>query len=187
MVLVGFSMGGNISLKYLGANAHQLPKAIYKAIAISSPCNLESSAHLLDAPGNGVYRRRFMNKLKVKVTHKAQQFPNVVDLANFERIEVWKDFDDYFSAPINGYKNAEDLYYHGSAIHFMPPINVPVLILNAQNDPILNEDCSPIQLAQKHSYIYVEQPKFGGHVGFSQPMSTYSWAEERAIEFVEAL
>ena len=99
-------------------------------------------------------------------------------------MKVWKDFDDFFSAPVNGYRDADDFYEQGSAVNFLDGVKVPVLICNAQNDPILNADCAPKALAEKHPLIYVETPATGGHVGFLVKNDEFSWAERRALAFV---
>lgn len=184
VVLIGFSMGGSISLKYTGVNADVLPDVIKKVIAFSTPVDLGSSVGLLDQRQNAFYRYRFMRSLKAKLTEKDKQYPGVIDLSNFERVQQWTDFDEFFSAPINGYDSAQDFYYKASAIHFMNAINIPTLLVNAKNDPILSPECYPTSFCENHPFIYLEQPKEGGHVGFSLGRNTDSWAEIRALEFV---
>lgn len=183
IVLVGYSMGGNISLKYVGAKGNDLPDVVRSVAAFSAPTNLKTSAQLLDLPRNKLYRERFMKKLLKKITEKDRLFPNRVDLNKLKEVKIWKDFDDFFSAPVNGYRDADDFYEQGSAVNFLAGTKVPVLICNAQNDPILNEDCAPKALAEKHPHIYVETPQTGGHVGFLVKNDEFSWAERRALDF----
>ncbi|MEM9824337.1 MAG: alpha/beta fold hydrolase, partial [Bacteroidota bacterium] len=159
IVLVGFSMGGSIILKYLGVNAKTLPAAIKKAVVFSSPCDLKTSVAILDDPAIAFYRNRFFKMLAPKMRIKAKQFPEVLDIDNLNRITKWEDFDNYFSAPVNGYKDAQDFYYQASAIHFMEPINIPTLLVNALNDPILTPECFPYQMLEQHPFIYLETPK----------------------------
>lgn len=184
VVLVGYSMGGNIALKYAGVEGRNMPDIIRGVAAFSAPTNLKTSAQLLDLPSNRLYRERFMKKLVKKMAHKAALHPGVIDLSKLQNVKVWKDFDDFFSAPINGYRDANDFYEQASAANFIKDIKVPVLICNAQNDPILNEDCVPKSLAEKHDLIFVETPKTGGHVGFLVKNDEYTWAERRALEFL---
>jgi len=99
-------------------------------------------------------------------------------------VKVWSDFDNYFSAPINGYKNADDFYTQASANNFIAEITIPTLLVNAQNDPILTPECFPKKLAAKHKYLYLETPQKGGHVGFSLWRKPYAWSEYRAWEFI---
>lgn len=184
IILVGYSMGGNISLKYAGVKGNEAPDVLKSVVAFSAPTNLKTSAELLDLPQNRLYRTRFMKKLIKKISQKDKLFPNRIDLNKLKDVTVWKDFDDLFSAPVNGYRDANDFYEQGSAINFLDGVKVPVLICNAQNDPILNDDCAPQSLAEKHPLIYVETPATGGHVGFLVKNDEFSWAERRALAFV---
>jgi len=184
VVLIGFSMGGNIVMKYLGVNAGKLPIQVKKAIAFSSPCDLFSSVDLLNEPKSSFYRNRFLRMLKPKMKHKAQQFPDVIDFNNYNKIKEWKDFDNFFTAPLNGYKDAEDFYYNGSAINFMADIQIPTLLVNAINDPILTPACFPKEMCAKHPFITLEIPEQGGHVGFNIKGKAFAWSEYRAWEFV---
>jgi len=185
IVLVGFSMGGAINFKYLGVNAGQLPDAIYKAVAFSTPCDLEASAHLLDLPGNRVYKKRFLEMLRPKIEAKAKQYPGVIDVENYEKIGPWRDFDNFYTAPLNGYKDADDFYHLASCINWMHQIDIPYLLVNAQNDPILSPECSPKDLLKTQDHYFLETPKYGGHVGFSTSFSEYAWSEKRAWDFVQ--
>lgn len=185
IVLVGFSMGGNITMKYLGVQGKDLPEPVAAGIAFSSPVDLTASVKVLEDIGNRMYKNYFLKNLEPKIKHKAAQHPDILDFENFKKIKVWKDFDDYFSAPINGYESAEAFYHQASAKNFMQDIQVPALLLNAQNDPLLTPECSPKEFCEQHPYIYLETPKYGGHVGFSWKGKPYAWSEYRAWEFVE--
>ncbi|MBC3785405.1 YheT family hydrolase [Spirosoma utsteinense] len=185
IVLVGYSMGGNIILKYLGVQGAGLPEAIKRGIAISSPTDLEASALLLDRPSNHFYRNRFMKKLLVKINQKAVGFPDRLDMTKLRQVKRWRDFDNFFSAPVNNYRDAGDFYAQASAVNFMPGITVPTLVLNAQNDPLLSAECSPRWLAEKHPHIFLETPRTGGHVGFALAHDQHTYAERRALAFAE--
>ena len=185
VILVGYSMGGNITLKYAGVNGPKLPQVVKRVVAISAPVNLETSAGLLDNPSNRFYRNRFMKKLARKMILKAGQYPERIDLSKLKQVQRWKDFDDYFSAPVNGYRDADDFYRQASAIHFMPDLTLPTLLLNAQNDPLLSADCFPHKLAEQMPNLFVETPDQGGHVGFMVPGDRYTYAERRALAFAQ--
>lgn len=185
ITLVGYSMGGNITLKYLGVHgaAGTLPPAVKRGVAISAPTDLGSSAALLDYPANRFYRNRFMRKLIVKISRKAAQFPGRLDLDKLRDVRRWRDFDEYFSAPVNGYRDADDFYRQASAVHYVGGITVPTLLLNAQNDPLLSSDCSPTTLAETHPHLFLETPRTGGHVGFAVARDSQTYAERRALAF----
>ncbi|MFC5412843.1 YheT family hydrolase [Larkinella bovis] len=185
LVLVGYSMGGNIALKYAGVHGKNGPDALRKVVAVSSPTDLEASVRQLDLPRNRFYRNRFMKKLILKLQQKADRFPGKLDMTNLQQVRHWRDFDQFFSAPVNGYRDADDFYTQASAVNYMPDIAVPTLLVNAQNDPLLSSECSPAWLADKHPNIYLETPKTGGHVGFAVRNDEFTWIERRALEFVQ--
>ncbi|HMO38192.1 MAG TPA: alpha/beta fold hydrolase [Saprospiraceae bacterium] len=185
IALVGFSMGGNITMKYLGVHGRAVPTAITRAVAFSSPTDLKSGAAVLDQPANRLYKKRFLRKLRAKIEVKAQLFPGTLDLSKLDDIRIWRDFDEYFSAPLCGYSSAEEFYEQASARNFMAGITVPTLLVNAQNDPILTPACSPVDICDKHPYLYLETPREGGHVGFELRRKPFMWSEYRAWEFCQ--
>jgi predicted alpha/beta-fold hydrolase len=184
IALVGFSMGGNITLKYLGVHGKDAPQVITSAAVFSAPTNLRSSALRLDAASNSFYKKRFLKKLSHKVRLKAEQHPGRLDVSRLAAVQVWRDFDEAFSAALGGYRDADDFYEQASAVRFMPGIQIPVLLVNAQNDPILTPECAPTELAKAHPRIFLETPRTGGHVGFMVAGDEFTWAERRALEFV---
>lgn len=187
ITLVGYSMGGNIILKYLGVQGERCTSLIRCGIAISAPADLAASALLLDQPSNRFYRNRFMKKLVRKIGQKASRFPGRLDMGRLKEVTCWRDFDDFFSAPVNGYRDADDFYTQASAVNFMAGIAVPTLLLNAQNDPLLSPECSPAWLATTHPAIYLETPGQGGHVGFTLARDPHTYAERRALAFAQNL
>ena len=185
VVLIGFSMGANISLKYLGVHGSRIPSAIMGCVAFSAPTDLEAGAEILNKTSNTIYRKRFLKYLKRKLEEKSKMFPGRIDLEKFSQIRVWRDFDEFFSAPMNGYKNASAFYKDASAKNFMPGIRVSTLLVQAQNDPILPQACYPVELCKKLPGIHLEMPKHGGHVGFWKIGERYAWSEKRAWEFIQ--
>ncbi len=183
VVLVGFSMGGSISIKYLGVHGKNAPEQITRAVAFSSPLDLGDSIRVLEHPQNFLYKRRFLESLKNKIVAKAEQFPGQVDVSFFDQIRRWRDFDTFYSAPLNGYATPEDFYNQASAKNFVSGLAIPVLLVNAKNDPILSPACSPTELAEKSPFFYLETPKNGGHVGFAVKNNETYWSEYRALEF----
>ena len=185
IVLAGYSMGGNISMKYLGVNGKNIPKNIKVSINFSAPTDLLSSVKLLDEPKSWFYSKRFRNKIWTKIQIKAKQFPGVVNLDNYKKVKKWEDFDNYFSAPVNGFESAQTFYRFASAKFFMEGISIPTLLVNAQNDPILTPACNPIELAKSNPNFYLEMPEAGGHVGFTYKNNEYSYMALGGWAFVK--
>lgn len=186
LVLVGFSMGGSITLKYLGAHSARVPKEVNRAVVFSVPCDLGGSARALSEKGNTFYRKRFLRKLGRKIKAKASQMPGVINCEGYEKINHFPEFDGRFTAPLHGFKDADDFYRKASANQYIPEIRVPTLIVNAKNDPMLPESCYPVELAREHPFVFLEIPEKGGHVGFSLHGRRMNWAEQRALEFATA-
>ncbi len=182
--LIGFSLGGNLTLKYLGEPSPWKNK-IKKAVAISVPLDLESSSIKISTGENIIYAKRFLRTLKQKVVLKAQKFPDDIPLGILRNIKTLKDFDDHFTGPLHGFDDARDYYTKNSSMGFLDKIEVPSLILNAQNDPFLSPKCFPVTLGRKLEHIWMEFPRTGGHVGFSpRKKEDIYWSEKRAFEFI---
>lgn len=183
--LVGFSLGANVILKYLGENRFPVSADIKKAVAISAPCDLTSCAWELAKGSNRMYMRRFLDMLHHKIRAKMSVFPDLINDKGYNRIKTFKEFDDRYTAPINGFKNAEDYWEQCSSKQFLPEIAIPTLILNAQNDPFLTEKCSPWEEAKNNYNLFFENPISGGHVGFiSFNRKKEYWHETRALSFI---
>ena len=182
--LVGFSMGGSLTLKFLGEQSHKLASIIRGGVVFSVPCNLKSSVDELNRSKNGFYRNRFLKKLGKKIREKAQTFPDLISYEGFEKIRYFQEFDNRYTAPLHGFKDADDFYATASAEQYIPDIKVPTLIVNAMNDPFLPEACYPFQQAANHQYVFLETPERGGHVGFPMHRKEPSWMERRAFEFI---
>lgn len=184
IVLIGFSMGGNITLKYVGTLGRDLPSRITHAVAFSTPSDLKACVSVVEQGRYRFYHRYFLHKLKAKVRLKAAQFPGKLDVSDLHEIDTWYAFDTRFSAPLNGLPDAETFYYEASSTNFVGGTTIPTLIVNAQNDPVLDDRSTPRHLAKNHRYLYVETPAHGGHVGFALPGRNPRWSEWRAWTFV---
>ena len=179
----GVSLGGNMALKYVG-EPRNVPEQIKAVIAISAPCNLYSSLKELTKPKNFAYAVRFRKHLVDKLRLKLPLFPEKISETEIKGIGNLKDFDDVYTAPAHGFKNAIDYYEQCSCRQFLPNVRVPSLIINAVNDSFLGTECYPYEEAKANQALYFETPKFGGHVGFIDSGNRY-YSEKRAIKFLE--
>lgn len=182
--LVGFSLGGNLTLKYMGENGTSTRK-IKKAVAISVPLHLSSSSQKISEIENTLYSKRFLKTLKEKVQLKAKIHPNDIPVEMLRNVRTLAEFDNYLTGPLHGFADAEEYYEVNSSLYFLDKINKPTLVLNAWNDPFLSKQCFPIDLAKKLEKVYFEFPKNGGHVGFTNKISKNPYySEQRAVEFI---
>ena len=180
--LNGFSLGGNVVLKYLG-EGNVVPIEIKAAVAISVPCFLEGSAKELHTFKNKPYAIRFLRHLLQRLRLKQPHFPDKISKQEISTIKTLKDFDDIYTAKAHGFKDALDYYDKSSSLQFLQNIKIPTLIINALNDSFLSPECYPIEEAESNSNLYLEMPKYGGHVGFYSLNNVY-YNEQRALEFL---
>jgi len=187
IVLLGYSMGGNIVLKYLGEYP-QFSKLIKCGIAVSVPIDLESSSNELAKKHNRLYLNRFMKTLRSKALYKIEKFPdNSISKQAILTAKTFEDFDNALTAPLFGFKNAKDYWDKSSSLNYLPYLNIPCLILNAKDDSFLAEKCFPIKTAELNKNITLEMPRYGGHVGFNTSIfEKYNfWSEKRIHQYVK--
>jgi predicted alpha/beta-fold hydrolase len=187
VALVGFSMGGSFSMKYLGERGSSIDSRIKGAVGFSIPCSLSSSATELDKPSKSFYRNRFLRKLGKKILAKSFIYPDKISHAGFEKIKTFKEFDDRYTASLHGFKDAADFYSTSSCDQYLANITVPALIVNAANDPFLTPACFPTEVARESRYVHLEIPARGGHVGFMLGGVEENYMERRAFEFLNSV
>jgi predicted alpha/beta-fold hydrolase len=184
--LVGFSLGGNITLKFLGEQSTSIAGLINSAVAISVPCDLESSANKLNNLTNRYYLNSFISSLKSKLEYKLKKFPDYLPAINLKSIKNFYDFDNYYTAPVHGFGTAEEYWRQASSRFYLKDVAIPTLLINAKNDPFLTPLCFPVEIAKSNENLFLEMPKSGGHVGFKASKLKSSWANYRSLEFLTA-
>lgn len=184
VVLVGFSMGGNQVLKYLGERADALPDAVRGGAGVSVPCDLTGCSGELARPRNRIYMEYFLRTLRKKMREKHEVYPSLFPVSNIDAIRTFKEFDDTFTAPLNGFADAEDYWARGSCGPHLGKIRRRALVLNALNDPFLSRSCFPEAQAEENPNLFLLAPKQGGHVGFPTRFGkTVGWLEETVTDF----
>jgi len=184
IALIGFSLGGNVILKYLGeAPAHP---AIRAAVAVCAPIDLAACARQLDERrSNRIYLRRFLASLIEKIEAKAMLFPGIVDAAGARQMRSFQQFDDRYTGPLHGFRDAADYWTQASSRQFLPHITVPTLLLQPRNDPFLAPEAYPWREAEANPHLFLEAPDSGGHVGFLDlAHGLQPWSERRCVEFL---
>lgn len=181
----GISLGGNALLKYLGEHPDKT-NWLSAAAGISVPLDLVAAGnHLSDNTFNRhVYCRHFLNTLQPKVIAKAQRFPGSIDVMRVTHARDLRDFDDAYTAPMHGFRNALDYWQQSSSKPWLAHITTPTLVLNARNDPFLPEPVLPGP-QDASSHILMHQPATGGHAGFvtGNIPGNLSWLPERMAKF----
>lgn len=186
LLAVGYSLGGNVLLKWLGERG--AGAALTAAIAISAPYDLSAGAHQLDAALGGRYARSFLRSLIPKALAKERQYPGCFDIQRVRRCRGIVDFDDCATAPLHGFAGAEDYYTRSSCAQFLPGIRVPTLLLSAANDPLIPAATFPRAAAEQSPWLVPQFTAQGGHVGFpagALPWRERNWPETRVLRALE--
>ena len=181
----GFSLGGNLALKYLGERT-AVPKEIKGAVTVSVPCFLYGSMLEIHKPKNVLYSNRFKQSLMEKLLLKKERFPEKFKDGDINEIKTLKDFDDFYTSKAHGFADALDYYEKASSLQYLSNIKTPTLIINAKNDSFLSPECFPIKEAQENRYLYLEITDYGGHVGFYDKRNLY-YNEKRALQFINEI
>jgi len=185
IILCGFSLGGNLVLKYLGEYS-TIHNKVKGAVTVSVPVDLTSSQAELSKFKNKLYLYRFLNTLKQKIIQKGKDFPAFkMNLKKVSNAKKFHDIEAQYTAPVFGFKSPEDYWSKASCKPYIPKIKLPTLLINAMDDTFLGEECYPFEEAKKSSDFYLMTPKYGGHVGFISSLTTKNhWMEDQIINFI---
>jgi predicted alpha/beta-fold hydrolase len=182
---IGYSLGGNVLLKWLGETRENNP--LKAAIAISVPFELHKAASRIQQGFSRFYQWYFLRCLRERLTTKFAAVPHDLDPAVLTTVQTMRDFDDKLTAPLHGFSGVDEYYTIASSRQYLRYINKPTLILHAKDDPFMTEDVipSPDELSQA---ITLEVTRSGGHVGFvggKYPWKPQYWLEERIPLFLK--
>ena len=178
----GFSLGGNVTLKYLGERDN-VPSQIKAGIAVSVPCFLKGSALELHTFKNILFHDRFKRYLVERLKLKQKQYPDKLKVEDINSIKTLNDFDNVYTSKAHGFIDAQDYYEKSSSLQFLNNIKTPTLIINALNDSFLSPECYPVKEAKTNSNLHLEMPNYGGHVGFVK-LNKFYYNETRALDFI---
>ena len=188
IVLIGFSMGGNQTMKYLGEDPSIIPNEVKAAVVFSVPCMLADSVRVMNGWENSLYMRYFLRSLADKLRLKAALFPEMIDLRDIEKIRTFEPFDDRYTAPLHGFQSSGDYYQKCSSRQFIPKIETPCLLIQALDDPFLSPSCFPTEEAAANPYFMLEITEYGGHVGFWDGWKKqHYWSEQRTTIYLDEL
>ncbi len=188
---LGFSLGGNVLLKYLGEVGSAGEPEVQGAVTISVPFDLRAGAAAIELGLMGkVYSGYFIRSLRRKTTGKAELLGNHLELEPILRARTLREFDEAATAPLHGFTDADHYYRESSSKRFLPAIRVPTLLLQATDDPFLPPPALPLREVEGHPWITPVFLPRGGHVGFIEgagPWAPRFWAEEEGARFLGAL
>lgn len=185
--LVGFSIGGNIILKWLGEQGRRASESIAKAAVISVPYDLAKSVELMDRGFNReVYTRSLLASLKAKLALKRRLYPEALRFDRIKKCNTFRIFDREVTAPLNGFTDEIDYWTKASSQPFLKDISVPTLLIHAEDDPFFPGRLLPHEEFRKSDYLHPLIVSTGGHVGFvaGAPWKWDLWLEKRILDFL---
>ena len=188
IIIIGFSLGGNLTLKYLGEKSDEISPTIKGGIAVSVPIDIASAEKEMDKIKNKLYLEVFFKTMKTKVLEKAYKFPEFqLDKDKLFKATKFKHLEHLYTVPVFGFESPEDYWEKASSKPYILAIKKPTLLINAKDDTFLSKECFPFEEAHHSPFFHLETPKYGGHVGFinSFKASENTWLEERIARFIK--
>ena len=187
LVLVGFSLGGNLVLKLAGEYGDNPPPEILGVSAISPSIDLSASADMIQMRSNWIYHRDFMRRLKQRIRTNHKLYPEHYDISGLDEVHTLREFDDRYTARAHGFAGAADYYHRASSLRVIDRIRIPTLIIHAVDDPFIPVDSLRDPAVANNPYILLLAPAQGGHVAFISADRVADgdrfWAENRVVEF----
>lgn len=163
LAAVGYSLGGNMLLKWLGesANSHRL----IAGIAVSVPFDLTDASNAVEHGVSQIYKWSLLGSMRRSSIHKFKRVKAPFSLPNIRKLRTFRSFDDALTAPLHGFKDADDYYVSCSSRHFLKNITVPTLIIHSLDDPLMTPGSVP-RKDELSPAVTLELSRQGGHVGF---------------------
>lgn len=189
VALVGYSMGGNMVLKFAGDLGAKAPAALKCVVGISPAVDLGPSADALHEPLNRIYERRFLRALTARFRRKAELFPDLFEACRADGLRSLRDFDDRVTAFYAGFSGADDYYYRAAAARVLDRIAVPTLVVHALDDPFVRLSTDSRTKLIANACVTFLEPEHGGHCAFlADPTRDNDgyWAESTLLRFILA-
>jgi uncharacterized protein len=183
---LGYSLGGNVLLKWLGEQGARAPAPVVAAAAVSPPFDLGVCSRQCDQRYGGAIARHFLRTLLPKARQKHAQHPGSFDLDALRGCRTFARFDDVVTAPTHGFRDGADYYATQSCGPFLPAIRRPVLLLAAVDDPLCRPEILPHAAVAASPFLLAQFPRGGGHTGFvdgGAPWRPRRWAEAQVLRF----
>lgn len=187
--VVGYSLGGNLTLKLAGDFGADAPPQLTAVCAVSPTMDLALCVRALERRSNFIYQWNFVRNLKNRMRRKAALFPGQWDLGPLAHVRSVRGFDEAYTAPHHGFRDADDYYYKASALRVVPRIAVPALIIASDNDPFVPAEQFTRPEVAGNPHVTVAITRDGGHCAFvceqadgGEDGERY-WAERTAIAF----
>lgn len=184
--LVGFSLGGNVMLKWLGEHSNQ--SLVQAAVAVSVPFQLNRVADRVNRGFSRVYQAHLLKRLRNVFTRKLAAHGDLLPL-NARELESYRcfwTFDENITARLHGFPHVHAYYREASSRQYLIHITTPTLVIHALDDPFMTEDVLP-RADELSEHVTLELSRCGGHVGFISggvPGFPVYWLDQRIPDFL---
>ena len=188
--VAGYSLGGNLALKLAGEYGAHAPRTLLGVAAVSPIIEISECTRALERPGNALYQWNFVRDLKRRMRRKDRCRPGGFDLTRLRAIRTVREFDETYTAPYFGFRNAEDYYHRASAMRVIDRIRVPALVITAADDPFVPSEPFHDPRVTGNAHIDLRISAHGGHCGFVGAPSANDdgyWAENQIVGFLSVL
>ena len=190
IALAGYSLGGNIAVRLAGVWGESAPPQLHSVAAVSPPLDLARAAAAIEWKSNWFYQRNFVRDLKRRMQLKARLFPDIYEVDGLKRVRTIRQFDERYTAPLNGFRDAADYYHRASALRVVDAIRVQTLIITAEDDPFIPVASFREPPVSTNPRLTVVITRHGGHCGFIAPRDGDDddgyWAEDALVDFAAA-
>jgi uncharacterized protein len=190
IAVAGYSLGGNLALKLAGEYADKGPPALRAVAAVSPILEISPCVRALERPGNILYQWNFVRDLKRRMRRKDQFWPGKFDLTRLRFVRTVRQFDEFYTAPHFGFKDAEDYYHNASAMRVVDRIALPALVITSEDDPFVPSEPFRDPKVTNNPHITVKLSRCGGHCGFVGARNGGSdgyWAEDQIVQFISRI
>ena len=184
LFLMGFSLGGNVSLKLAGELGEAGPALLAGVCAVSTPIDLASCAEALGKPQNYIYKQRFLSRLMEKIRTRHAQAPQIYTLEHLPKVRTIFDFDDYYTARLFGFGTAGNYYRTQSSNQFLEKIRVPTLIVAAKDDPLVPFEVYNHPAFTQNPHLRLVAVEHGGHIGFIASRRPRFWLDGLVMDWL---
>ena len=184
--VIGFSLGGNVTLKLAGELGEHAGELLTGVCAVSAPIDLAACVAALAEPRNFIYQGRFLSRLKDRIRRKNRQAPDVYTLEHLPKIHTIEDFDDHYTARIFGFGTAANYFRTQSSNQFLERIRVPALLVQSKDDPLIPFPVFKHPAFDTNPWLSLLAVEHGGHLGFLSRGKARFWLDGTVLDWAEA-
>ncbi len=188
VALVGYSMGGNLVLRWAGEMGDKLPRELKAVVGVSPLMDLAVSSAALHLLQNRMYERHFLKSMLARIRRRIELYPRIYGDAPVGKIHTMRQFDHHIVARYGGFQDADDYYYSVASSKYAAAFEVPTLILHSLDDPFIRMLPQTRAALLENPHVTLIETQHGGHCAFLASESAEGgdgrWAERTLLAFL---